>query len=151
MKIGCEQGPIDQYLTCEAQEPLGFSMTFYLYLPQGFTPKKKYPLVLLLEGGGERAVTTNTVAQNRHLTVDDPYAQVWGPGFPGQYSEDVQGRWPCFVVIPQPLTPARFVDVPANYGSYIMASQPNDVMRMSKEIVDTLQLAYVRSTQSGST
>lgn len=142
MKMGCLAGAPNQYLTCAAEEPLGFRMTFYLYLPQGFDPKIKYPLVLLMEGGGERAVTTNSETQNRHLTVDDPYAQVWGPGYSGQYSENVQGRWPCFVVIPQPVTPARFVDVPANYGSYTMTSQPNDVMRMSKEIVDTLQLAY---------
>ena len=142
MSIGCEPGSIDQYLTCEAKEPGGFSMTFYLYLPKNDNPKTKYPLVLLLEGGGERADPTKTEQQNRDALLNDPYAQVWGPGFPGPYSENVQGRWPSFVVIPQLTSTERFVDVPANVGSYTMAAQPNDSMRMTKEIVDTLQLAY---------
>jgi predicted peptidase len=142
MFIGCNPGSPDQYLTCAAREPEGFAMTFYLFLPKGYTADKKYPLVLLLEGGGERAVVGHTPDQNLHQTIDDPYAQVWGPGFPEPYSEDVQGNWPSFIVIPQPVTPARFVDVPANYGSYTLADQPNDTLRMTKEIIDTLQLAF---------
>ncbi len=142
MRIGCLSGTPDQYLTCEALEPQGFKMVFYLFMPKGYTTGTKYPLVLLLEGGGQRADPTKTDDQNRHATIDDPYVQVWGPGFPEPYSEDVQGNWPCFVVVPQPVTPARFVDFPAGFGSYPLTPQPNDVMRMTKEIVDTLQLVY---------
>lgn len=142
IRIGCEPGAIGQYLTCEAKEPGGFSMTFYLYLPRNDNPKTKYPLVLLLEGGGERADPTKTEQQNRDALLNDPYAQVWGPGFAGPYSENVQARWPSFVVIPQLTSTERFVDVPANVGSYTMAAQPNDSLRMTKEIVDTLQLVY---------
>ncbi|HEX3724086.1 MAG TPA: hypothetical protein VHV31_14965, partial [Nitrolancea sp.] len=53
ISIGCLPGPPNQYLSCLAEEPTGFSMTFYLYLPKGYNPKTKYPLVLLLHGGGE--------------------------------------------------------------------------------------------------
>jgi predicted peptidase len=45
-------------------------------------------------------------------------------------------------VLPQVAAPNRFVDVPANGGSYTLAPQPNDTLRMSKEIVDTVQLMY---------
>lgn len=117
-------------------------MTFYLFLPRKYSPKKSYPLVLLLEGGGERSVPTNSDQQNRDLLLNDPYTQIWGPGFPQPYSDDVQAHWPSFIVIPQLTSAERFVDVAANVGSYSMATQPNDSLRMTKEILDTLQLVY---------
>jgi predicted peptidase len=142
ISIGCQPGLITQYLTCIAQEPRGFSMTFYLFVPRGYQEGMKYPLVLVLQGGGERALTTSPAWLNRVGVVANPYAEVFGPGFPKPYSVNVQQHWPSFVVIPQLLNPARFVDVPAGQGSYSLAPQPNDAMRMTKEIVDTLQLAY---------
>jgi predicted peptidase len=54
----------------------------------------------------------------------------------------VQGNWPCFVVVPQVEMPHRFVDQLPGKGSYTLAPQPNDALRMSKEIVDSLQLMY---------
>ena len=142
IRIGCLPGPPNQYLTCLAQEPGGFSMTFYLYLPKGYNPKTKYPLVLLLHGGGEVSEPTKTAEQNKETLVTDPYALVWGPGYPFPDSTDVQGKWPSFIVIPQVAAPNHFVDVPANLGSYTLAPQPNDTLRMTKEIVDTVQLMY---------
>jgi hypothetical protein len=140
--IGCTPGQPNQYLTCEAQEPGGFALTFYLFLPQGYSTGTNYPLVLLLEGSGERADANKSAAENRNAIVTNPYAQVFGPGYHDAYSQNVQGNWPSFVVIPQLVNPARFVDVPGNHGSYAMAPQPNSSLRMSKQIVDTLQLVY---------
>ena len=140
LKIGCTPGQPDQYLSCEAQESNGLSLTFYLYLPKGYTPGTKYPLVLLLEGSGERADANKSAGENRNAIVESPYAQVFGTGFSGQDSENVQEHWPSFVVIPQLVNPARFVDVPGSQGSYTMTPQPNTSLRMTKEIVDTLQL-----------
>jgi predicted peptidase len=117
-------------------------MTFYLYLPKGYNPDIKYPLVMLLHGGGQSADPTKTAEENRAALIFDPYAEIWGPGFPQPDSTDVQGTWPCFVVLPQVVTPNRFVDVPAGQGSYTMAAEPNTALRMSKEIVDSLQIMY---------
>lgn len=142
MSLGCAPGLMTQYLTCTAREPEGFSMTFYLYLPRGYHEGTRYPLVLLLQGSGQRAISHNPAWLNRIGAIADPSAEVLGPGYPKPYSEDVQGHWPSFVVVPQPVDSARFVDIPANQPSYTLAPQPNDVMRMTKEIVDTLQLAY---------
>lgn len=142
IRIGCTPGQPDQYLSCEAREPGGFSLTFYLYLPKGYTSGTRYPLVLLLEGSGERADASKSAAENRNAIVANPYAQVFGPGYTDPNSEKVQEHWPCFVVIPQLVNPDRFVDVPGSQGSYVMAPQPNSPLRMTKEIVDTLQLAY---------
>jgi predicted peptidase len=142
MRLGCQPSPVGQYLTCLAQEPEGFSMTFYLFVPVAYSPATKYPMVLVMQGGGERAIAENPAWLNRVGVVANPYAQVFGPGYPKPGAINVQQHWPCFVVIPQLVNPARFVDVPANNGSYKLAAQPNDNMRMTKEIVDTVQLAY---------
>src|SRR6185437_4944354 len=112
IKIGCTPGQPNQYLSCEMQEPSGASLTFYLYLPKGYTTGTKYPLLLLLEGSGERAETSKSAAENRNTIVTNPYAQVFGPGYSGPNSVNVQEHWPSFVVIPQLVNPARFVDVP---------------------------------------
>jgi len=140
--IDCTPAPPDQYETCEATEPGGFAMTFYLFLPHGYNPRIAYPLVLLLSGGGQRADPDKTAKQNRVAMLSDPYAAIWGPGVTMPDSADVQGDWPCFVVIPQVEQPNRFVDQLPGAGSYTLAPQPNDALRMTKEIVDSLQLLY---------
>jgi len=140
--IDCPPAPPDQYETCEATEPGGFAMTFYLFLPRGYNPRIAYPLVLLLSGGGQRADPDKTAKQNRVAMLSDPYAAIWGPGVTTPDSADVQGDWPCFVVIPQVEQPNRFVDQLPGAGSYTLAPQPNDALRMTKEIVDSLQLLY---------
>lgn len=117
-------------------------MTFYLYVPGNYDPNQKYPLVLLLHGGGEAANSTSTPAQNRDRLLKDPYAEVWGPGYPGPYDPGVQKHWSSFVVVPQVMAPNRFVNVKANVGSYTMAPQPSDSLRMTKEILDTMLREY---------
>ncbi len=140
--LGCDPSPIGQYLTCRATEPGGYALTFYLYLPVHYDPSTKYPLVLIMEGGGERANPNNPAWLNRVGVVANPYAQVFGPGYPGAFSESVQGRWPSFVVIPQLVNSEKYVDVPPGNGSYQLTPLPGNPMRLTKEIVDTLQLVY---------
>jgi predicted peptidase len=140
--IDCAPAPPDQFETCQATEPGGFTMTFYLFLPHGYQPRMTYPMVLLLSGGGQRADADQTAEQNRAAMLSDPYTLIWGPGITAPDSADVQGNWPCFVVIPQVVKPNRFVDQLPGAGSYTLAVQPNDALRMSKEVVDSLQLIY---------
>jgi predicted peptidase len=140
--IDCTPAPPDQYETCEATEPGGFTMTFYLFLPRGYNPQTAYPLVLMLHGGGQRADPDKTAKQNRAALINDPYAAIWGPGITAPDSADVQGNWPCFVVLPQVEKPNRFVDQLPGAGSYKLAPQPNDALRMTKEILDSLQLMF---------
>ncbi|HVB64744.1 MAG TPA: dienelactone hydrolase family protein [Nitrolancea sp.] len=142
VKIDCLVGPPDQYESCLATEPGGTSMTFYLFLPKGYNPQTEYPLVLMLHGGGQRSDPAKTAEENRAALIYDPYAEIWGPGFPQPYSTDVQGTWPCFVVLPQVESPNRFVDTLPGTGSYTLQPQPSDALRLSKEIVDTVQLMY---------
>ena len=125
-------------------ESSGLSMTFYLFLPQSFDPARRYPLVLLLEGGGERADATNTPEQNREKLLSDPYAAVWGPGVTIPDAPQVQRGHPSFVVIPQVPAPQFYMSVPANTGSYTLAPLPTDALRTAKEIVDALQQAVAQ-------
>ena len=117
-------------------------MTYYLFIPVNYDPQIKYPLVLLLHGGGERANGTYPSDQNRDVLLNQDYVKVWGPGIPGPSSPDVQAQWPSFIVVPQVDSPQQWVDVPANQGSYTLAAQPTDCLRMAKEIVDAVQKQY---------
>jgi hypothetical protein len=100
----------------------GLTMTYYLYVPKGYNPQHKYPLVLLLHGGGESANPKATPEQNMAVLLKQYYTQVWT-------SPAIQQKWPSFIVIPQVVSPNRWVDVPAATGSYTMAPQPSDSLR----------------------
>lgn len=138
----CQPPPANSYATCLFTESPGTTMTFYLWVPANYNPNTKYPLVLLLEGGGERADPNKTAAQNRQVLLSDPYAEVWGPGYPGPDDPGVQKNWPSFVVLPQVQAPAYYMPVPANTGSYTLPAQPTPSLRMAKEIVDAVRKAY---------
>ncbi len=120
----------------------GQSMTYYLYLPWNYDPAQKYPLVLLLHGGGERSKPGNSAAQNKVLLMNDPYVSVWGPGYAGKPQTSVQNRWPCFVLVPQVVNPQRWVSVPSQHGPYTLTPHPNANLQDAKNIVDQLQKQY---------
>ena len=132
----------DTYITRVFTDASGMRMTYYLYIPANYNPEEEYPLVLLLQGGGERALADNTPAQNRALQLNQAYALVWGPGYPSPYPPHVQQHWPSFIVIPQVVSPQQYVFGPAWEGSYTQSPQPTDSLRMAREIVDALQKQY---------
>ncbi|MBO0779075.1 MAG: prolyl oligopeptidase family serine peptidase [Ktedonobacteraceae bacterium] len=117
-------------------------MTYYLYMPKNYDPRQKYPLVLLLHGGGERSKPKNSADQNKALLMNEQYVQIWGPGYHAQSAASVQARWPCFVVVPQIPDTRRWVDVPPQQGSYVLAPKPDALLQAAKDIVDALQCIY---------
>jgi predicted peptidase len=123
------------FLTCPFTDGHGVTLPYYLAVPKHLSPFGRYPLVLLLHGGGERGSTSNTPAQNRGVLLSQPYVQDWE-------SPAVQNHWPSFIVVPQLMGARRWVDVSPAQGSYHLALQPTDSLRMAKEIVDGLQQAY---------
>lgn len=66
----------------------GKELSYSLYIPDGYTPNKFYPLVVFLHGAGERGFNTQT-----HLKANRG-AIVWA-------EESVQLQYPCFVLAPQ--------------------------------------------------
>jgi predicted peptidase len=113
----------------------GTKMTYYLFVPNNYNPQQKYPLVLMLHGGGESANPKATPEQNSTLILHQYYSQVW-------ISSAIQEKWPSFILIPQVVTPNRWVNVPAATGSYTLAPQPSESLRMAKEILDMLPNEY---------
>jgi predicted peptidase len=112
-------------------------MTFYLYVPRGYDPHRSYPLVLMLHGSGESAHARWTAAQNESVILTQEYVAVWGSGYPTAASS-VQARWPCFVVVPQLVDPARWVNVPGNMASYALTAQPAQALLTAIDIVQLL-------------
>ncbi len=120
----------------------GLSLTYYLYVPNDYTPERQYPLVLLLHGGGERSNPAWSAAEKKGVLFNQPYVQVWTPGYAVPYSPHIQQRWPSFVVIPQLSYGQNWVDTPPGDGSYTQAPQPTPWLLMAKGIVDALQKEY---------
>jgi predicted peptidase len=126
---------MDGYFTETFTDTSDMSMTYYLHIPDGYVPFHSYPLVLLLHGVGEVASTTNTPQQNASVLLSQPYAQVWT-------SPSVQSNWPSFIVVPQVVSPNRWVNVPSGGSSYTLQPQPSDSLRAAMEIVSLLTKAF---------
>ena len=123
------------YSTFTYTDAGGMKMTYYLYIPDHYNPHMKYPLLLMLHGGGEVAKTNATPQQNSEVLLKQFYVQTW-------ISSGIQEKWPSFILVPQVTAPNRWVNVPASTGSYTLAPQPSNSLRMAKEILDMLQLQY---------
>jgi predicted peptidase len=127
------EGTFTTHVFTDAQ---GHKMTYYLYVPAYYNPQQKYPLVLLLHGGGERGKSKSTAAQNRQLLLSQPYVQIWEQPI-------IQDHWPSFIVVPQIIGGTdRWVNVPAHVSSYKMQAEPSTSLMMAKEIVDAVQKQY---------
>ena len=117
-------------------------MHYYLFVPQNYDPNRKYPLVLLLHGGGEKSQTSNTAEQNAQVLLSDPYAWVWSADYNAPGNPHIQQHWPSFIVVPQLSASQSWVNVPAWRGSYSQPVQPSVGLLVAKEILDALQNEY---------
>jgi predicted peptidase len=100
----------------------GDSMPYRLFLPKGYDAKKKYPLVLVLHGAGQRG------NDNRKQLAS--YAAGW-------IDDSVQNRHPSILVIPQCPTGKQWVNTPWGNGSYSFSKVPiSTPMKLAKEILD---------------
>lgn len=118
----------------------GMTMTYYLHIP-ATAPGQHYPVVLLLHGGQEAAWTSRTPAQNANALLRNQYVDVWT-------SAAVQSQWPSFIVVPQAVSPNRWVNVPAGQGSYTLQSAPAPALALAKDIVTHLLATYSESDPS---
>lgn len=134
-------GP-DYYETCRFTDQFGEAMNFFLHVPSSAGQDQKYPLVLVLHGGGERTKPGMTTAEGDALLEEASYVKCW-VGEPTHLGDpSVQSHWPSFIVVPQLDGMSRWVDVPPDNGSYHLATWPTAELRMAKEIVDFLRQKY---------
>ncbi|GHO86146.1 alpha/beta hydrolase-fold protein [Dictyobacter formicarum] len=120
----------------------GHTLPYYFYQPTHYSPAHKYPLVLLLHGGGERAQPHNTPAQNRYLLFKQDYVKVWSDTYTGAHNPNIQEHWPAFIVVPQVMIPHQWINTPSRKGSYKQAPQPTPELLMAKQLIDSLQKQY---------
>ncbi len=95
--------PADSYLGYKAHifSSQGNSLTYYLYTPANYNPLQKYPLMLVLHGGGERSNPNSSKAANEKLLVSNPYVSVWSSAYNAPGNPQIQKNWPSFIVVPQ--------------------------------------------------
>ncbi|GCE03184.1 alpha/beta hydrolase-fold protein [Dictyobacter aurantiacus] len=133
---------VDGYQKRVFSDGQGHNLPYYLYQPAHYNPAHKYPLVLLLHGGGERAQPHNTPAQNQALLFEQDYVRVWSDTYTGAHDPHIQQRWPTFVVVPQVMIPHQWVNNSSREGSYKQAPRPTRELLMAKQLIDSLQKQY---------
>jgi isopentenyl diphosphate isomerase/L-lactate dehydrogenase-like FMN-dependent dehydrogenase/poly(3-hydroxybutyrate) depolymerase len=112
------------------------ALTYYLHVPDAASSsQQRLPLVVVLQGGGERGLSSNTFNDNRALMLTNLYITIWA-------SSAVQQQWPSFVVAPQLMDSEQWVAVPSNRGSYTMAPHPTAELQMVKDLIETLKQQY---------
>ncbi len=87
----------------------GFSLPYRLYVPRDYVQTRRYPLVVVLHGAGERGADNAL-----HL----------GNGVLGFCDASLQKRHPAFVIYPQCPEGAQWVEAPWGEGSYDSARVP---------------------------
>src|SRR6185437_6275836 len=110
-------------------------MTYYLYAPADYTPSGRYPLVLILHGGGEVALSNADPIYNKNLVVNQAYVRAFT-------TVDVQKQWPSFVLVPQAAAGNRWVNVPASAASYTLTAQPSASLAMAMAILTSTLQTY---------
>ncbi len=135
----CESEPIGGYQACVFTDANGQTMNFLLNVPAGYDSHKKYPLVLLLHGGGERGHREFSVGSNLAVLTRLNYVSVWAPH---KEHASVQSRWPSFVVVPQLMGRERWVDISPRHGSYRLSPEPTLELKTARDIVDYLRREY---------
>jgi predicted peptidase len=120
----------------------GHTLIYYLYIPTNYNPQKKYPLVLLMPGGGERYNPAKTAEQNRDIQLNATYARVWGSNYSAKNNPHVQQKYPSFVVIPQLLQGQQWVTASVHQGPYQQTPQPTTNLQDVKTLLGLLQTSY---------
>lgn len=120
----------------------GQSLTYYLYIPDHYNAAQKYPLVVLLHGGGERSDPKDTALQNQEKIFRNSFVQVWGKNYVAPYNPNIQQHWPGFVLIPHMTNTQEWVNTDMQKGSYSQAAQPSLPLLLTKELLDSLQHEY---------
>ncbi|BDS06992.1 hypothetical protein NT6N_20320 [Oceaniferula spumae] len=100
----------------------GKSLNYRIFLPEGYSKEKKYPLVLALHGAGSRG-TKNV----KHMR---PWVAGWS-------SPIVQKDNPCIILMPQCPPNKQWVNTPWRNGSYSMDKVAiSEPMSLAKELFD---------------
>jgi predicted peptidase len=100
----------------------GQSLRYRLFLPKDYDAAKKYPLVLVFHGAGQRG--------DDNLKQLAAYAAGW-------IDDAVQSKHPSILLIPQCPTGRKWADTDWGKGSYSFSAVPiSEPMKLTKELFD---------------
>jgi len=105
------------------KDAAGKELPYRLLKPQNADPAKKYPLVVLLHGAGERG--TDNEKQLTH-------------GVAAFTSKDALEKYPCFMIVPQCPNSTKWVDVDWSANSHVMPKEMTDPSRLTIELIRKL-------------
>ena len=108
------------------RDEAGESIPYRLFVPPGYDPQKKYPLVLFLHGAGERGA--------------DNEAQLNHPEVLRFVTDEAN---PCFLVAPQCARGRKWVEVPWDFRKpHETPEKPSPAVRLTMELVDALEKEF---------
>jgi predicted peptidase len=117
----------DRYEAREFADGEGKTLKYRLLRPQGYDPKKTYPLVLFLHGAGERG------SDNKIQLIH---------GMNEFAADEIMEKYPAFVIAPQCPEGKQWVDVPWSADSHAMPKEPAEPLRLSLELISALQKEF---------
>lgn len=108
----------------------GQKVPFRLFVPKGYTPSKKYPLMVTLHGAGERGLDDS-------IQLIHYFSRIWA-------DSAAQAIAPTFVLAPQcPPDPMQWVTTRWESGTYNFAQKTMSVpMQGVIKILDSLESKY---------
>ncbi len=110
----------------EFKNARGEVLRYRLFVPRGYDPAKKYPIILFLHGMGERG--NDNESQLKHGEV---LCLV---------SEEVAQRHPCFLVAPQCPDDDFWAALDVDRSKpYTLSAEPTKPLRLTMELVDSLE------------
>ena len=105
----------------------GKTLPYRLLKPSAYDAQKKYPLLFFMHGAGERG--TDNKAQLLHVVK--MFAK-----------PENREKYACFVVAPQCPGNCKWVEVPWDGDKHTMPEQPSEPMRLSMELLASLQKEF---------
>ncbi|QEG38680.1 carboxylesterase family protein [Roseimaritima ulvae] len=121
------QDALKQFEARQYSDADGNSLSYRILKPKQYDPAKKYPLVMFWHGAGERG--------------DDNQRQLVH-GMADFASAEVMEKYPAFVVAPQCPKNQKWANNDWSADQHTMSEQPSTPMRLSLELIDSLQKEF---------
>lgn len=114
----------DKFAARVFEDGQGGRLLYRLLQPPAYDSTRRYPLVLFLHGAGERG--SNNVAQLKNGVLE--FAK-----------DDLQARYPAFVVVPQVPQNNKWSDTDWRALQADLPPKPSDSLRMTMELLKALR------------
>jgi predicted peptidase len=128
---GATTAVVDEFIARTFDDGHGHTLPYRLYIPRGYDPKNKYPLVVFFHGSGGRG--TDNVKQLTDQTAPLVFVR-----------PENQAKWPVVMLAPQCPPGQQWVDMPwgAPTGKGKQPAAPTWPMAAAIALVDQVSVDY---------